>query len=81
MLALVAPGEATYECTINGQTWLGTSEFIKEVYFFQQTKVTSWLGPNDITIGSADTRAGSQSLIALCKSFKWPHFGCLNNPE
>lgn len=57
------------------------NKFVKVKYFFQPTKLTSCLGPNDITIGSAETRAGWQSLIALCKSFRWPHLGCLNNPE
>ena len=32
-------------------------------------------------MGSPATRAGSQSLMALCNSFKWPHFGSLNKPE
>jgi hypothetical protein len=32
-------------------------------------------------MGSPATKAGSQSLMALCNSFKWPHFGSLNKPD
>ena len=31
-------------------------------------------------MGSAETKAGSHSLIALCKSLKCPHFGSLGSP-
>lgn len=44
-------------------------------------KQTSCFGPNVIYWGeSTATKAGSQSFIAACRSFKCPHLGCLSNP-
>lgn len=41
---------------------------------------TSWCFPRLVTVGSAETKAGSHILIALCRFFKCVYFGSLGKP-
>ena len=48
--------------------------------WLRSKEYTSKFVPREVIVGSVAISAASQSFMALCRSFRWPHLGCLRSP-
>lgn len=42
---------------------------------------TSKFLPREVYVGSVATNASSHCFMTLCRSLRWPHFGCRRSPD